>query len=289
MSSYSPKELALLKFTSVIAADDFLLILPFIRKECGNVRTVNAYRSRYYEVARGNIQVELNGSTDLERFNNLNIQNPLLKKLLKPETRFEVEILVDKSTQTEPKELVMQNCGFTIEPVKNKSKSIGVQAKNEKKEIAIQTKDEVEIKQEMLDEAIKEEEKHDYMEHPVINYGNVDINERPPLPPKPEMPPLEKDYCRSPPRKKRKLNDGSAIEVPSHTDSNKTYIIKKYPETNTIFCSCPAWKYQKKVGCVRTCKHIIRLEGWDNEVKRITQNKTFLTNKVTKKGIPYKI
>ena len=277
MSSYTLKELSLLKFTSIVAAGDFSLILPFIRKECGNIRTINAYRSRYYDIAKGKIQVELNGSTQLDQFNNLNIQNTFLRKLLKPEF-IEIIITVDSSTQT------------TIQP--KTEIAVQTEKKIEKKscEIGIQTKDEVEVKQEIIDEAIKEE-KHDYMEHPVINFGTINLCDRPPLPPKRKIPALEKPFDQPPPKKKRKLNDGSAlhIEVPSHTDSNKKYLIKKYRNTNTVFCSCPAWKYQKKCAPVRTCKHIIKLNGWDNEVKRISENKKIFMNRLTKKGNPYKV
>ena len=274
MSSYNSKELTLLKFTSIVASDDFSLILPFIRKECGNIRSVNAYRSRYYDIAKGKIQVELNGSTQLDQFNNLNIQNTLLKKLLKPEPEIKIEITVDASTQTE-----IKTCEQKI------------QTNTSKNEIGIQTRDEVEVKQEIIDEAVKEE-KHDYMEHPVINMGTINICDRPPLPPKPQLPELEKPYDQPLPKKKRKLNDGTAlpiVEVPSHTDSKIKYIIKTYPKTNTVFCSCPAWKYQKKCAPVRTCKHIIKLNGWDNEVKRITENKKIFINRLTKKGLPYKV
>lgn len=43
--------------------------------------------------------------------------------------------------------------------------------------------------------------------------------------------------------------------VPSKSDPEKTYEIRMGKDGN-MYCSCPAWKYQKKSPKDRTCKHI---------------------------------
>lgn len=47
-------------------------------------------------------------------------------------------------------------------------------------------------------------------------------------------------------------------EVPSQTDSTKSYGIFYSEKEQHFYCSCPAWKFQRKTPKERTCKHLNR-------------------------------
>lgn len=46
--------------------------------------------------------------------------------------------------------------------------------------------------------------------------------------------------------------------VPSDSDPSRTYDVRKGRDGN-VYCTCPAWRFQRKPVAERTCKHIDRL------------------------------
>jgi hypothetical protein len=49
------------------------------------------------------------------------------------------------------------------------------------------------------------------------------------------------------------------IQVPSSTKPWMSWTVTKSPRTGAWYCECPAWRYQRKPGDARTCKHITSL------------------------------
>jgi hypothetical protein len=53
--------------------------------------------------------------------------------------------------------------------------------------------------------------------------------------------------------------------------SGTTYKVTRAKEGDGMYCSCPAWKYQRKNPAMRTCKHCEAVCGEKNEAIRVAQ------------------
>ena len=56
------------------------------------------------------------------------------------------------------------------------------------------------------------------------------------------------------------LSPGDTVRVRSSTNAC-VYVVTMPKMGNTVYCSCPAWKFQKKPASARTCKHCIAVAG----------------------------
>lgn len=52
------------------------------------------------------------------------------------------------------------------------------------------------------------------------------------------------------------LGPGEHCHIQSKTDPKKYYKITRPKNGDSVYCSCPAWKFQRKNPLVRTCKHL---------------------------------
>lgn len=83
------------------------------------------------------------------------------------------------------------------------------------------------------------------------------------------------------------LEPGQRVQVKGEQD---TYTItRSAKEPRSVYCSCPAWKYQRINPLVRTCKHCIALLGKDNEEARVNANRAMLMSINETKGTNYKV
>jgi len=83
------------------------------------------------------------------------------------------------------------------------------------------------------------------------------------------------------------LTNGEKVKVQGDTD--KTYEVSKTASGDNIWCSCPAWKYQKKNPLVRTCKHCEAVCGVASEAKRVSDNVAKLVFLNMTQGKNYKV
>jgi hypothetical protein len=83
------------------------------------------------------------------------------------------------------------------------------------------------------------------------------------------------------------LANGEKVSV--HGDSDKTYEVSKTANGDNIWCTCPAWKYQRKNPLVRTCKHCEAVCGASQEAKRVSDNVAKLMFLNMTQGKNYKI
>lgn len=64
------------------------------------------------------------------------------------------------------------------------------------------------------------------------------------------------------------LKEGECVRVIG--ESGNTYFVKKSNKNPfSVWCSCPAWKYQRLTPTLRTCKHCIAVCGKEKEDERI--------------------
>jgi hypothetical protein len=67
------------------------------------------------------------------------------------------------------------------------------------------------------------------------------------------------------------LAPGESVKVKGSFDN--VYIVKRSQKiTNSVYCSCPAWKYQRLNPIYRTCKHCQAVCGEVAESLRIKRN-----------------
>lgn len=67
------------------------------------------------------------------------------------------------------------------------------------------------------------------------------------------------------------LAPGESVNVKGCTDT--IYIVKRSEKIpSSVYCSCPAWKYQKLNPLLRTCKHCKAVCGEDYELRRVENN-----------------
>ena len=57
------------------------------------------------------------------------------------------------------------------------------------------------------------------------------------------------------------LKPGQHVVIPSTTEDDTNYVITMSRAGNCVYCSCPAWKYQRLNPLLRKCKHTISLCG----------------------------
>ena len=57
-----------------------------------------------------------------------------------------------------------------------------------------------------------------------------------------------------------KLQNGEEVKVAS-ASSGAVYIVKRARAGDSVYCSCPAWKYQRLHPTCRTCKHCTAVVG----------------------------
>lgn len=73
------------------------------------------------------------------------------------------------------------------------------------------------------------------------------------------------------------LAPGESVKVKGSLDPegiHTIYTVKRSEKVpNSVYCSCPAWKYQKLHPLVRTCKHCKAVCGDSTEMRRIENNK----------------
>lgn len=68
------------------------------------------------------------------------------------------------------------------------------------------------------------------------------------------------------------LKPGESVMVKGKKDEiYKVTRSKKIPES--VYCSCPAWKYQRLNPVIRTCKHCVAVCGKEAEELRVKNNK----------------
>lgn len=68
------------------------------------------------------------------------------------------------------------------------------------------------------------------------------------------------------------LAPGESVQVKGSEDN--IYIVKRSQKIPTsVYCSCPAWKYQRLNPLLRTCKHCQAVCGASAEATRIANNK----------------
>jgi hypothetical protein len=54
---------------------------------------------------------------------------------------------------------------------------------------------------------------------------------------------------------------GKSVTVPSTSNPEISYTVKMSKASNSVYCSCPGWKYQKKNPLLRKCKHTVHVCG----------------------------
>ena len=67
------------------------------------------------------------------------------------------------------------------------------------------------------------------------------------------------------------LAKGESVIVVSSKDPSIMYKVTRAANSNSIYCSCPAWKFQRLNPAVRTCKHCIAVCGAKAERLRCAQ------------------
>lgn len=68
------------------------------------------------------------------------------------------------------------------------------------------------------------------------------------------------------------LATGEEVQVQG-TKPTDIYVVKRSDKVPcSVYCSCPAWKFQKLTPVLRTCKHCQAVCGIVNEAKRVAAN-----------------
>jgi len=85
------------------------------------------------------------------------------------------------------------------------------------------------------------------------------------------------------------LSNGESVLVISAANPSILYKVAKAASGTSVYCSCPAWKYQKLNPAVRTCKHCIAVCGAKAERLRCAQATMCLQQMNDLMGKTYKI
>jgi hypothetical protein len=65
------------------------------------------------------------------------------------------------------------------------------------------------------------------------------------------------------------LKNGEGVEVASEKDESVVYVVKRAKQGTSVYCSCPAWKYQRLSPVCRTCKHCTAVLGKKADAERV--------------------
>lgn len=282
--SYSRHELNTLSYVvSFFDSSEYKFIAPLIRKEYGNVRSVNAYVSRMY-VLRSNPALMVNQT---EEYKELHLSYSLLKAALKPEV--EVEIVQDKSIQTEEEEEEKEDEEkYNINLVKAEFHHYKMDVKNNflrMKKIIQEQQDKIDelnveltkkihlevsnnigdVDVEMVDRSEQEEEEEKKPEEEKKNKRTLsEMRESDSLIPKRTTSEWRKHQLKEHPK--------NSVTVFSDTDEEIEYSVRYDKKQNGYYCDCLAWRYQHIASNFRTCKHIRSVRGEVAESQRINSN-----------------
>ena len=85
------------------------------------------------------------------------------------------------------------------------------------------------------------------------------------------------------------LKNGESVQVASDKDPSLTYTVTRAHKGASVYCSCPAWKFQRLNPAVRTCKHCIAVCGAKEERLRTASATLHLSQMNDCMGTSYKV